>query len=68
MFRVIVPCLRLRKLIAYPARGHALYNRHEAMAILQRFYDRAPWKEGDERECWAESENERFTLAVPSEV
>lgn len=65
-FKVIVPCRK--KLVSYPPKGHNLYTRQEAIDVLKRFYSRAPWKEGDQRECWAESETERFTLHFPNNL
>ncbi len=64
-FQVIVPYLKTRKLVSYPPSGHPLYSRDTAIEVLKVFYQRCPWEEGDERECWAESEHERFTLHFP---
>ena len=64
-YKVIVPYLRKRKFVSYPASGCTLYSREQAIEVLKRFYERCPWKDGDERECWAEGEHERFTLHFP---
>ena len=65
-FRVFVPS-RKGRTVSYPPSGHPLYSREEAVMILQRFYGRSPWEEGGKLECWAESENERFTLHCQQE-
>ena len=71
MFKVIVPC-KQRKVrgrfitsVSYPSSGHSLYTRQEAIDLLKTLYNRCPWDEGGEREAWAESDSERFTLHYP---
>jgi hypothetical protein len=54
--------------VTYPAKGQPLYSREQAIEVLRTFYGRFPWKEGSELECWAESENERFTLHFPTNL
>ena len=70
-YQVVVPC-KLKKVkgrwidrVIYPATGCQLYTREKAIEVLKQFYNRNPWKEGDERECWAEGDNDRFTLHFP---
>jgi hypothetical protein len=51
--------------VTFPTSGESLYTREQATNVLKTFYGRFPWEEGSELECWAESENERFTLHFP---
>lgn len=67
-FRVIVPYYHNKphsRWITYPGSGQPFYTRGQAINLLKTFFRRAPWEEGDERECWAESDDERFTLHFP---
>jgi hypothetical protein len=76
-YKVIVPLKKPIKSIkskevytqvSYPASGNSLYTREQAIQVLKTFYGRFQWEEGSELECWAESENERFTLHFPTNL
>lgn len=54
--------------VTFPTSGESLYTREQATNVLKTFYGRFPWEEGSELECWAESENERFTLHFPTNL
>ena len=75
MFKVVVPLKKKLKVkgnwitrVTYPASGASLYTREQAIDVLRKFYQRCPWLEGDNRECWAEGERERFTLHFPEQL
>lgn len=72
MFKVFVPLKNKKKIkgrwithVTYPATGFPPYTREQATNVLKRFYKKSPWQESDHQECWAESNNERFTLHFP---
>jgi hypothetical protein len=74
-FKVLVPVGPPKKVrggylrcVSYPASGQSLYTREQAVNLLKRLYERRPWQDGDEREAWAESERERFTLHFPENL
>jgi len=75
MFKVVVPLKKKMKVngrwishVTYPASGTSLYTREQAIEVLRTFHQRCPWHEGDDRECWAEDEHERFTLHFPESL
>ena len=75
MFKVVVPLKKKMKVnggwirhVTYPATGCSLYTREQAIDVLRKFYQRSPWLEGENRECWAEGEHERFTLYFPDQL
>ena len=75
MFKVVVPLKNKMKAngywithVTYPASGTSLYTRDQAIDVLRKFYQRSPWLDGDDRECWAEGEHERFTIHFPEQL
>lgn len=61
-FRVIVP--HGKKELAYPMRGHPLYTKRQAVAVMEAFGRKCPRRieDGHALEVWADGPGCRFTL------